>query len=306
MKRFPNNRMEDKILLQQGNNLQIKFDITNKQERFISLISKQYLCSAVYFQLQAHSARCVDPNQSYPDYVTIISVRFTKLFKDDNLKYICKFSSEELDNANEKLTEANVWHQIYHHKEINKSGNGLFTFVVSFQSDIATSASGPFAAIYDDDDTDFKLCGTDGSVKFHKMILKVCSPVLQGMLDGEWKETSEGKITLADVSKVTCEHFKEYVYLDKLPNTDIEQLLVLGSYFMMPELVQKCLVKLLNKLDADNIVELTEFACNYKVTNLFVTLMNIIRKGLVNIDHLSEDNLIDMCHATNSTLNLKK
>ncbi|KAJ2948658.1 hypothetical protein O0L34_g7913 [Tuta absoluta] len=297
--------MEEKILLQQGNNLQIKFDISHKTEKFVSMISKEYMCGAVYFQLQAYSARCMETNQSYPDYVTIISVRFTKLFKHDNLKYICKFSSVELSDANEKLTEAHVWHQIFHHKRTNITTNSaLFSFVVSFQSDIATSVIGPFAAIYDDNDTDFKLCGGDGSVKVHKTILKVSSPVLQGMLDGEWKETSEGKITLADISKVTCEHFKDYIYLDLIPNTDIKQLLVLGSYLMMPDLVQKCLVKLLNKLDADNIVELIEFAINYKVTNLFVTLMNIIRKGLVSIDHLSEENLVDMCRATNSVLSL--
>lgn len=295
--------METKDLNQQGNTLQGNFEVTHDASlKILNVTSPQYICGPVYFQVNVTSAKCFGHNNS-GEVNMLIFVKFMKMYEHDDLNYSCKLSSKKLDVCL-TFNDDNIWHKIYCHNKpgIDSAVVYHYNFDISACMDI-TKTDSPFAALYDDIYlTDFELKGEDGSVKMHKAVLASCSPVMKTMLQGKWKETTDGRVDVVGVTKQTLEQFKDYVYLQKLPQSGLDQLLLLASYYMMPDLVQKCSVKLLNSLTAQNAFELSEFAIKYKVNNIFLSILRCVQNGVIKVEDMpAYSNWNDICKEAAAT-----
>lgn len=157
------------------------------------------------------------------------------------------------------FTDDGTWHLL--HENIKQH----YSFLVNLTIQVATT-SNSFATLYSDNElTDFELRGEDGAIRVHKAVFAVASPVFQRMLAGTWKETAEGYASLPGTSKITLRNFKKYIYRHTLPSVGLEQLLLLASYYMMPELEQKCVELLMKDLKAQKAFDLLEFASKNKV-----------------------------------------
>ncbi|KAI5641902.1 BTB/POZ domain-containing protein [Phthorimaea operculella] len=95
------------------------------------------------------------------------------------------------------------------------------------------------------------------------------------MLLGDWKETRQGNVQLALVSKNTLQHFKDYIYLNSIPDLPIDcaKLLCLASYYMLkqlPELERAVAQKMESVFSLKNLWEWLEFCVQHKNTQLLV------------------------------------
>ncbi|CAK1584251.1 unnamed protein product [Parnassius mnemosyne] len=205
-----------------------------------------------------------------------ILVRFFKNCPKDNNTYSITLSSSKLSIAEKSfLSDDGTWHLI---KEIDQ----VLAFDISVVMDTVHISS--FEALYDDTElADFELRGEDGSVKVHKAVLAASSHVLKRMLSGSWRETKEGHVDVPGTSAQPLQHFKDYIYLRKLPNTGLEQVLLLASYYMIPQLEQKCVNKLVNSLTAQKTCDLLELAMKHKVNRLILAILEWVQNRGVEV-----------------------
>jgi hypothetical protein len=273
--------MEVKNLSQKGNSLQAKFGVTNYNNPFITKLSPEYIISgAAAFQVKVIAAQVNNGHTNI--YNNLIFIRFQKYREADDLTYAIKFISTELEINKNFVSDDGTWHLISDNKKQQ------YTFDVSINMDIVPSASS-FATLHEDMElTDFELRGEDGSVHMHRAVLAASSPVLRRMLGGTWREAAEGHVDVPGTSKATLQHLKDYVYLHTLPNIGLEHLLLLASYYMMPDLEQKCVDKLVSNLTAENACDLLEFAAKHKVTRLLLAILECVQSGAVKVDDMRE------------------
>ncbi|XP_049871799.1 kelch-like protein 6 [Pectinophora gossypiella] len=287
--------MEAELISRQDNKILLHFDVELAPEHsFLTHTSKKFLCGAVGVQVEVNTARCCKGTEDcfteFFDGHVIISVKCSKLFMD-NLHYTCKVSSIKLKKEDLLISACDEWHKIHHFcarkfgsVEINNELE--YSFDITLVCDIAESTS-PYALLYEDTVlADFELHGEGGTISVHKTVLAASSPVFKTMLCGDWKETNEGRVAVAGATQEHLHVFKEYMYLHKLPETDIRSLLVLGSYYMMSELVQKCVAKLINKLDSDNLTDIMELAVKFKLDNLFMSVLNCVKYDIIGINEI--------------------
>lgn len=269
--------MEAKDVVQRGNLLQVKLGVTNYNTPFATKTSPEYVISGVaVFQARVIAAQVNNGHTNI--YNNLIFVRFVKQRHDDDLTYTIKLSSTEFGIAAKTFTtDDGTWHLIHDNKRQQ------YTFDISVLMDIVPRASS-FATLHEDTElTDFELRGEDGSVHMHRAVLAASSPVLRRMLGGTWRETTEGHVDVPGTSRITLQNLKDYVYLHRLPEMGLEQLLLLASYYMMPDLEQKCVDKLVNGLTAQNACELLEFAAKHKVTRLLLAILECVQSGAVKV-----------------------
>lgn len=269
--------MEAKDVVQRGNLLQMKLGVTNYNTPFATKTSPEYVISGVaVFQARVIAAQVNNGHTNI--YNNLIFVRFVKQRHDDDLTYTIKLSSTEFGIAAKTFTtDDGTWHLIHDNKRQQ------YTFDISVLMDIVPRASS-FATLHEDTElTDFELRGEDGSVHMHRAVLAASSPVLRRMLGGTWRETTEGHVDVPGTSRITLQNLKDYVYLHRLPEMGLEQLLLLASYYMMPDLEQKCVDKLVNGLTAQNACELLEFAAKHKVTRLLLAILECVQSGAVKV-----------------------
>ncbi|KAL0820655.1 hypothetical protein ABMA28_006488 [Loxostege sticticalis] len=274
--------MESKNLFQRGNTLQVRLGVTNYNTPFAAKTSPEYVISgSAIFQVKVIAAQVNNGHTNV--YNNLLFVRFVKLRQDDDLTYAIKFTSNELGITNKTfISDDGTWHLIYDNKKQQ------YSFDVSVSMDIVPSASS-FASLHEDLElTDFELRGEDGSVHMHRAVLAASSPVLRRMLGGTWRESTEGHVDVPGTSKMTLQHLKDYVYLHTLPETGLEQLLLLASYYMMPDLEQKCVDKLVNSLTAENACDLLEFAAKHKVTRLLLAILECVQSGAVKVNEMRD------------------
>lgn len=274
--------MEEKSLLQRGNTLEIKFGVTNYNTPFATKTSTDYVISgSAVFTVKVIAAQVNNGHTNV--YNNLIFVRFVKSRQDDELTYTIKFSSNEFGITNKTfISDDGTWHLVFDNKKQQ------YTFDVSVKMDIMSSASS-FASLHGDVElTDFELRGEGGSVHLHRAVLAAASPVLRRMLAGTWRETTEGHVDVPGTSNTTLHHLKDYVYLHTLPDTGLEQLLLLASYYMMPDLEQRCVDKLVNGLTAQNACELLEFAAKHKVTRLLLAILECVQSGAVKVNEMRD------------------
>lgn len=274
--------MEAKNIVQRGNILQVRLGVTNYNTPFATKTSPEYIISgSAIFQVKVIAAQVNNGHTNV--YNNLLFIRFFKLHQDDDLTYAIKFSSSELGITNKSfISDDGTWHLIHDNRKQQ------YTFDVMVQMDIVPSASS-FASLHEDMElTDFELRGEDGSVHMHRAVLAASSPVLRRMLGGTWRETTEGHVEVPGTSKITLQHLKDYVYLHTLPDAGLEQLLLLASYYMMPDLEQKAVDKLVNSLTAENACDLLEFAAKHKVTRLLLAILECVQSGVVKVGEMRD------------------
>lgn len=274
--------MEVKNAVQRGNTLQVRLGVTNYNTPFTTKTSPEYVISgSAIFQVKVIAAQVNNGHTNV--YNNLLFIRFFKIHQDDDLTYAIKFSSSELGITNKNfISDDGTWHLIYDNKKQQ------YSFDVTVQMDIVPSASS-FASLHEDMElTDFELRGEDGSVHMHRAVLAASSPVLRRMLGGTWRETTEGHVDVPGTSKATLQHLKDYVYLHTLPDSGLEQLLLLSSYYMMPDLEQKAVDKLVNSLTAENACDLLEFAAKHKVTRLLLAILECVQSGAVKVNEMRD------------------
>ncbi|CAG9795906.1 unnamed protein product [Diatraea saccharalis] len=274
--------MEVRDLIQRGNTLQAKFGVTNYNTPFASKISSECIISGTaVFQVRVIAAQVNNGHTNI--YNNLIFVKFMKLHQDDDLNYIIKFSSDELGVINKTfISDDGTWHLVHENKRQQ------YKFDVTVHMDIVPSTTS-FAMLHEDTElTDFELRGEDGSIRMHRAVLASASPVLRRMLGGTWREAAEGHVDVPGTSKATLQNLKDYIYLHTLPDVGLEQLLLLASYYMMQDLEQKCVDKLVSILTAENACDLIEFAAKHKVTRLLLAILECVQSGAVKVNEMRD------------------
>ncbi|KAJ8717687.1 hypothetical protein PYW07_005617 [Mythimna separata] len=221
-------------------------------------------------------------------YNNLLFVKFTKSRLDDDLNYTILFNCADFNVTQTFTTDNGTWHLVHQ----NKTDKHILSFNVSVEMHLKENAS-PYAALHDDTElTDFELRGKDGSVRVHRTVLAAASPVLRRMMSGAWREASEGHVDVSGTSRATLEHLKNYIYLHELPQTGLEQLLLLSCYYMMPELERRCVDMLVRDLDSRNACDLIQFAAKNNVTRLLLAVLECVQSGAISVseirDHLGE------------------
>ncbi|KAI5641057.1 BTB/POZ domain-containing protein [Phthorimaea operculella] len=292
-------RMEIKIQSRKANELDLQVTVThNTEEKNMAHMSPKYLLGTVYFQFKVDSF-----NGRYDNTGSfVVSAKYLNAAQNDNLMYSCSIKVNSLpkkrtyDNLgriivkevtqpepHQNFTDKENWHTIVYKFETGES-KLKYIFTINIQFDLNTQSVSPLVSLYEDTElTDFDLKSTDGSVSVHSSIVAGVSPVLKKIITGNWQETLNKSVTIPDVTKDTLEHFKKYMYLDQLPEnvTELEKLRNIGSCYLIPDLVQKSIVKILFQITPDNIVNFLEVAVQYKIDFLLTALLKMVQEQVI-------------------------
>ncbi|CAH0401517.1 unnamed protein product [Chilo suppressalis] len=274
--------MEVSNIIQTGNSLKLNISVSNNSGYLPTVrTTKEFkINAAAVFQVKL----IVTKGEKHNTYYNWIYVRFVKLHKEDDLTYTIKVNSKELNITDKNfISDDGTWHLV---QDNIKQQN--YSFIVTAHIDITPSAC-PLALLHDDTElTDFELKGEDGSISIHRAVLAAASPVLKAMLSGKWQESTDAKIEKLDTSKAALQNFKDYLYLGTLPYADLEleQLLVLASYYMIKDLEQKCIFKLVGMITAENTCDLLEIAGQLKVRRLQLAILECVEEGVIKVDDI--------------------
>ncbi|KAK3907576.1 BTB/POZ domain-containing protein [Frankliniella fusca] len=93
---------------------------------------------------------------------------------------------------------------------------------------------------------DVKLVTEGEELPAHRMVLASRSTVLANMLTGRSEEGAEGRVVVADISKVAVEKFLEFLYTDQVEDWGAcaLELLLLAAEYEVPELTTECTERL--------------------------------------------------------------
>ncbi|KAI5638293.1 BTB/POZ domain-containing protein [Phthorimaea operculella] len=208
----------------------------------------------------------------------------------DNLTYsvsLVPLTKQEGYKRSENLVddddfEGASWHVIYEKSCIN--GARMPEYNLKIALNVSCKMHNGFSLLYDDTDlSDFELRGTDGSIKVHKAVLAHYSPVMKTMLSGQWKEVKTGAVDIPNTSKETLEQFKNFMYLQKLPENEIEKLAELASCYMISPLEEVCTYKLLTALTSENVTKTLELAGKCKMDRVMVATLAIIQQKSIKV-----------------------
>ena len=205
-----------------------------------------------------------------------LSAKFINIKNDFSIYAL--LSSKTLDIQNMCINADSTWHWI-----IGKSvTNPIFNF--SFTID---TQSNKLKLLHDDEElTDFELRGDDGSVKVHKCILATVTPVFQSMLQGDWKETRNGYIHLEGMPKTALQDFKRYIYLNTLPPTVSEHVLIIAMRYQITDLEMACTKTMIEGLNAENVCDLLDFAVAHKCDRLKIAILECVQNGSIKVDEI--------------------
>ncbi|RVE52772.1 hypothetical protein evm_002645 [Chilo suppressalis] len=280
-------RMKVSNYILTGNSLKVTLIVSNEATyAHKEWATGEFKINAVAFQVKVIALLSEHMNANI--YKNLIFVRFVKLYEDDDLIYIIKVTSKHDDDMM-SITDKNfisddgTWHLLQDNVKWKN-----YCFIVTGHIDIVTSSC-PLTLLHDDTElTDFELKGEDGSIRMHRAVLAAASPVLKAMLSGKWRETTDGKIDKLNTSKAALQYFKDYLYLGTLPKAvlDLKQLLLLASYYMIKDLEQKCVFKLVSMITAENTCDLFEFAGQHKVKRLQLAILQCVKGGGVEVDKI--------------------
>ncbi|KAF9803555.1 hypothetical protein SFRURICE_008710 [Spodoptera frugiperda] len=262
-----------------GNKLTAKVSVTNHHIPYVTkLCREQVIGGVVSFQIKVVTAITSDEHSRMTVYNNLVFVKFVKRRQNDELNYVMKLTSPELDVEDQRFTsDDGTWHLI------NESRRQQLAFDITVLLEVVPRVNS-FACLYDDEElTDFEMRGMDGSVHVHRAVLAAASPVLRRMLGGVWRETAEGCADMTSTTRATLQHLKNYLYLRTLPDTGVEELLLLSACYMMPELEKRCVDKLVSNLTPQNTVEMIEFAAKNKMTQLMLAVLDCVQSSIVRV-----------------------
>lgn len=284
-------------MVQRGNTFQVHFTIfTHNNTPVKNSPVFAIMSGAVAFQARIISSQPENQNSTvfggsnYKSASNFFLVRFFKQYPEDNeLTYTIKLACPEFSITDKRLaTDDSTWYLIHEVKNISNAMQ--YSFSIQLIVDVTNIVN--FASLHDDEELlDFELRGEGGVVRFHKAVLAASSPVFRRMLCGTWKEVTEGHVDLSGTSQSTLQNLKNYLYLGTLPATGLEQLLLVALYYMIPQLEQKCVDKLVQELTAQNACYYLEFATGNKVTRLLLAILDAVQNGEVQVKDIRNHTL---------------
>ncbi|XP_035434861.1 uncharacterized protein LOC118265783 isoform X2 [Spodoptera frugiperda] len=277
--RLKDSRIDITDVVINGNKLTAKVSVTNHHIPYVTkLCREQVIGGVVSFQIKVVTAITSDEHSRMTVYNNLVFVKFVKRRQNDELNYVMKLTSPELNVEDQRFTsDDGTWHLI------NESRRQQLAFDITVLLEVVPRVNS-FACLYDDEElTDFEMRGMDGSVHVHRAVLAAASPVLRRMLGGVWRETAEGCADMSSTTRATLQDLKNYLYLRTLPDTGVEELLLLSACYMMPELEKRCVDKLVSNLTPQNTVEMIEFAAKNKMTQLMLAVLDCVQSSIVRV-----------------------
>ncbi|CAG9135164.1 unnamed protein product [Plutella xylostella] len=274
------NKIYLKNYIQKGNSfsarMMLEFDCSGNDHKVV--MSPEYVvCSIAVLQVKLDMLYC-----SCGQYKArpIITVRFSKRSKDClNCVLNFKINNSPLTIVSTECSGGFIQAPGSNNLYDYKSGYVKVAGVI----DIFMEPS-PSSALYDDKDLiDFSLKGIDGSVDVHRHIMAASSPVLKAMLTGPWREAKQGILDLKDVHISTIQHLKDYIYLNKVPETGLDELIKLAKYLSMTTLVKICVFHILTGLTMDNFWNWIHCAEANNISELKPWLLDSVRRSDVTL-----------------------
>lgn len=248
--------------IDRGETLTMSLKIQSTQTKTI-VPAEYHTISLTQFSLQVHVLN-VEGSLSHS-----VFFRFSKLKLDTD--ETIRVTSEAMSIKNRTFKNDNAWVLVYH----NKGKNG---FEIDIKMQVIKPTLNKFFDLYNDVDmSDFELRVDDGSVRFHRLVLALSSPVLKTMLSGKWKDTTQGHVEVPGVSKNTIQQFKDFIYKSVVPENVSLELLSLASYYMMTELEEICLEKIADSLTSENTWRQLEYCVSHKLTKLLSVILNRLK-----------------------------
>lgn len=276
-------------VVQKGNSLTVKLSFTdsnnshynsNSYATQATLTSPEYLINCrVVFQ-----AKVIRHYQSL-----LYFVKFTKKHTSDKLAYLMKYSDKIDDITSKDKCEINFTLESGCWQLIDEFKVQRCTWYVSVVLTVPAPGN-PCVSLYDDTElTDLELRGADGSVHLHKSIAAAYSPVIKTGLTGEWAKPEKRAIDAPpETSKATLLDLKQYMYIGVIPKSSsaLKQLLILASFYMMPDLEQRCVQDLLAQVTSEQSHDLFEFAMKHQMSNLLFGMMYHVQNGALDVDQM--------------------
>ena len=132
--------------------------------------------------------------------------------------------------------------------------------------------------------TDFLfVCDNGEEIPCHKLILSAASPVLEAMVENEYKEALDGKANIklsSDVGRA----FIQFVYTGTVEKDMLEEhaseFLAAGEFYNMKELKDLAEVELLNQLNKENMVDMISIGEIYRATAIFEAALNFTKANM--------------------------
>ncbi|CAG9135162.1 unnamed protein product [Plutella xylostella] len=277
-----------KNYIQKGNSFSAylkleKVDEDSGKNMYREVMSPAYVvCSIAILKVKVGTASYYN-SYSY-DYtatnISHVSFKFSKRIKDSlNCVLKLKIGNSTLTIASTESSGGFVLAPVSPSVSDLESGNVKVAGVI----DIFTVPS-PSSALYDDNDLiDFSLKGIDGSVDVHRHIMAASSPVLKAMLTGPWREAKQGILDLKDVHISTIQHLKDYIYLNKVPETGLDELIKLAHFLSMTTLVKICVFHILTGLTLENFMYWNHFAAVNNISELTPWLLDFVIRSDVTL-----------------------
>ena len=127
------------------------------------------------------------------------------------------------------------------------------------------------------------VCDNGEEIPCHKHILSAASPVLEVMVENEYKEAVDGKANIK-LSKDAGQAFIRFIYTGSVEKDLLEEyaseFLAAGEFYDMKELKDIAEVELLNQLNKQNMVDMITIGELYRAEAIFEAALNFTKANM--------------------------
>ncbi|XP_013136076.1 PREDICTED: uncharacterized protein LOC106101394 isoform X2 [Papilio polytes] len=284
-------------------NLKITIQSGKGVDSVSKLTPKYNINNAVLFQIRmdtglACSSPCIfSPlSTSYLTYDTYTLFCNFKKDEGSDKTYMADVSLKTKTNSTKKTFHINdsTWRLLIEPTTLNFAASFELTVTLRLFDQILR----PFALLYEDlKSTDLRLIGKDGTIEVHSAVLIAYSPVFNRELCEKAQESSRPyELILPHVKQSTLQHLKDYIYLNNVPDSplsNVTDLINFATEYKMKELSQLCTQKLVTIAVAENFYELTCFALNNDMNEVFFDILELIENGKIRTEDIQNCSKID-------------
>ncbi|XP_014364397.2 uncharacterized protein LOC106715592 [Papilio machaon] len=277
-----------KITIQSGKGV----DSTTKLSR------KYIINNAVYFQMRMDTGL----SSSQP---SIFAPQSTNYLSYDTYSLFCSFENIEgsektyMAEVSIKSFIINTNKTFYIHNKIWRllieptTSNFTTSFDIIVTLSLMDKIIRPFALLYKDSkSTDLRLIGKDGTIEVHSAILIAYSSVFNKKISEKAQESPRPyELALPHVKQSILQHLKDYIYLNKIPESPLSSLtdlIVFASEYNMKELGQMCTQKLATIAVAENFCDLTYFVLNNGMMETFFDILELIESSKIKTEDIKQ------------------
>ncbi len=134
------------------------------------------------------------------------------------------------------------------------------------------------------------VCGTDGSIKCHKLVLSALSPYFRAMFSSGFLETDSNEVQMPGTDRQTLNSIVEYAYTGSIELTfkNIQQIFSLAALLQLHDLVEACCDYMNVNLDSTNALDVLQFARSHQVASLIRTAKHFVAKNFCDISETQE------------------